>query len=266
MANGNGSRDIPALVGVVHLPPLPGSPRYKGRLEPVIERVVQEATILERSGFDGVIVENYGDVPFVPGRAPAATVAAMTACAIAVKKTAPALALGINVLRNDAASALAIAAATGGAFIRINVHTGARLTDQGIIEGRAHETLRLRRELGVEHIKLWCDLDVKHSAPIATRPLTEQAAELSERGLAEAVLLTGNATGSPVRPEDLDEVQAAAKVPVIVASGASCDNIHRFVKAHGVIVGSSLRRSGRAGDPIDPELTRAFAQAFRHCN
>ena len=189
------NRTIPSLIGVIHLRPLPESPRYDGDLAAVVASAASDARALAEAGFDGVMVENFGDAPFVPGRVSPVTVAAMTACALAVRAAAPGLALGINVLRNDAEAALAIAVAASADLVRVNVHTGSRVTDQGLIEGRAHETLRLRRALGADRIALCCDVDVKHSAPLAARPIGEEAHDLAERGLADAVLVTGSGTG-----------------------------------------------------------------------
>jgi membrane complex biogenesis BtpA family protein len=189
----------------------------------------------------------------------------MTAAALAVRAAAPGVALGVNVLRNDAEAALSVAVATGAAFIRVNVHTGARVTDQGLIEGRAHDTLRLRRSLGAEHILLFCDVDVKHSAPLAARPIAEEACDLKKRGLADAVLITGSGTGRGVAVADLDAVRDALgpDASVLVASGVTIETLPALGRAHGVIVGTCLRRSGQAGDPVDGALAREFVRAFR---
>jgi membrane complex biogenesis BtpA family protein len=172
---------IPALVGVIHLRPLPGSPRFEGDLGAVVASAARDARLLADAGFDGIMVEYFGDAPFVPGKVAPITVAAMTACALAVRAEARGAALGINVLRNDAEAALSIAVASGAQLVRVNVHTGARVTDQGVIEGRAHETLRLRRALDASAIRLLCDVDVKHSAPLAARPLAPPPAPSAPR-------------------------------------------------------------------------------------
>src|SRR5262252_1791667 len=188
-------RTIPSLIGVIHLAPLPESPRYGGDLAAVAAAAARDARALAEAGFDGIVVENFGDAPFVPDRVSPVTVAAMTACALAVRAAAPGLPLCVNVLRNDAEAALAIAIAASAEMIRVNVHTGARVTDQGVIEGRAHVTLRERRALGADRVALLCDVDVKHSAPLAARPIGEEAEELVGRGLCDAVLVTGSGTG-----------------------------------------------------------------------
>lgn len=253
----------PALVGVVHLPALPGSPRFSGAFSEVVASAARDAAILARAGFDAVLVENFGDAPFVPERVGSVTVAAMTACVLAARAAAPSSSLGVNVLRNDAEAALAVAVASGADFVRINVHSGARVTDQGLIQGRAHETLRLRKALEAERIALFCDVDVKHSAPLGARPLADEAHDLAGRGLADAVLVTGSGTGRGVASKDLDEVLAAVDVPVYVASGVTERTLVDVRHAYGVIVGSCLRASGRAGEPVDEPLARRFAEAFR---
>jgi hypothetical protein len=254
---------LPSLIGVIHLRPLPGSPRYSGDLQGVIDAAISDTLILAEAGFEGIIVENFGDAPFLPGAVAPVTTAVMTTCALSVRTAAPALSIGVNVLRNDAESALAVAVGSGADFIRVNVHTGARLTDQGIIEGAAHQTLRQRREWSADRVRLLCDIDVKHSAPLAPRALGEEADELAGRGLADAVLVTGAGTGLRASMKDLDEVLAAVRVPVFVASGVTMETLSEVRLAHGVIVGSSLRRTGRAGDPVDRDLALRFAEAFR---
>lgn len=254
---------FPRLVGVLHLAPLPGSPRFGGDLDAIVRATAEDARLLEDAGFDAVIVENFGDAPFFPGAAPPETIAAMTACLFAARRATKG-ALGVNVLRNDAHAALAIAVATGASFVRVNVHVGARVTDQGIVEGRAHETLRLRRALGAEHVRLACDVDVKHAAPLAPRPLDEQTEELVLRGLADAVLVTGHGTGAPVDRADLATVKRSTSAPVLVASGATHASVRELLDvADGVIVGSCLRAGGRAGGRVDAALAREFVRAAR---
>lgn len=254
---------LPSLIGVIHLRPLPGSPRFDGDLQAIMDGAISDALILAEAGFEGIVLENFGDAPFFPALVPPVTTSVMTSCALSVRTATPGVALGVNVLRNDAESALAIAIGSGADFIRVNVHTGARLTDQGLIEGAAHRTLRLRRELGAERIRLLCDVDVKHSAPIAPRLLAEDAEDLVTRGLADAVLVTGTGTGKGIALRDLEEVLASVRVPVLVASGVTHETLIEVRRAHGVIVGSALRASGRAGDPIDRDIAMHFAEAFR---
>jgi len=254
---------LPGLIGVVHLRPLPGSPRFAGDISAVAAACARDAEVLADAGFEGVMIENYGDAPFEPNAVAPVTVAALTRCALAARVAAPMLPLGVNVLRNDAEAALSVAVAAGASFIRVNVHTGARLTDQGLIAGVAHRTLRLRQALGATAVKLLCDVDVKHSAPLAPRPLGEEAHDLVDRGGADAVLVTGSGTGREASLRDLDEVLRAVAAPVYVASGVSETTLGSLERAHGLIVGSCLRADGKAGGPIDASLARRFAFAYR---
>jgi membrane complex biogenesis BtpA family protein len=254
------------LVGVIHLPPLPGSARSVASAAECARSASACSRALAEAGFDAIIVENFGDAPFFGDKVPPVTVAAMTACALAVRNAAPSAKLGINVLRNDAEAALSIAACTGADFIRVNVHTGARVTDQGVLEGRAASTLRLRRALGAEAIGVWADVDVKHSAPLGPpRPLAQEVEDTALRGLASAVLVTGEGTGKGVDLDKLAAVkQAAGSIPVYVASGATIDTLPALrAHASGVIVGSALRAGGVPGGPVDAALARGFASAFR---
>ncbi len=257
------NHSLPRLFGVIHLPPLPGSPRSSGAFRDIVRRAASEAALLQKAGYDAVVIENFGDAPFFPDVVPPVTVAAMTACAVACREAAPELPLCVNVLRNDAQAALSIAAACDATMVRINVHVGARVTDQGLVQGQAHSTLRLKKELGLSQLKLLCDVDVKHSAPLAARPLEEETHDLVLRGLADAVLVTGSGTGRGVDTTDLDRVLTAAHVPVIVASGATLDTLQSISRAHGVVVGTAIRATGRAGDPIDATAAAHFAAAFK---
>jgi membrane complex biogenesis BtpA family protein len=231
----------------------------------IAARAVSDATILFEAGFDLAMIENFGDTPFYRGKVPPITVSAMTACASAVRRELPRLRLGINVLRNDVEAALAIAIVVGGACVRVNVHTGARVTDQGLVEGEAATTLRMRRALAADAIAIWADVDVKHAAPLAPRPIEDEAKDLFLRGMADALLVTGRGTGAAVDLADLARVRAAVPdAPILVASGARESELARLAEhADGVIVGSALRADGKAGGPIDPARASAFASAFR---
>ncbi len=254
------------LVGVIHLPALPGSPRSSLSASECARSAAACARALAGARYDAIIVENFGDVPFFAGRVPAVTVAAMTACALAVREAAPDVTLGINVLRNDAESALGVALCSGAKFVRVNVLTGARVTDQGVIQGEAASLLRTRRALGAETIGIWADVDVKHSSPLgASRPIAQEVEDTTKRAMAEAVLVTGEGTGKGVDVDKLAAVKrAAGQTPVLVASGATLDTLPLLAEhATGVIVGSALRAGGVPGGPIEVALAKTFADAYR---
>ena len=240
------------LIGVVHLLGLPGSPRAVPLVD-AIERAVADARALEHGGADAIIVENFHDAPFKAGAVDAHTVAAMTAAALAIRRNVS-CDLGINVLRNDAAAALGIAQAVDAAFIRVNIHTGAMLNDQGVISGRADETLRLRKLLGAERIRIFADVLVKHGVPLGPVTLADAVRDAVERGLADAVIVTGSATGAAASPEDVRVAANVASVHVYVGSGVTAENLVKFVPpASGVIVVSWLKVDGIIANPVDVE-------------
>lgn len=251
------------IIGVVHLLPLPTSPRWGGSLKAVIDRAEQEVTALACGGVDGVIVENFFDAPFTKNQVDPAVVSAMTLIVQRLMNLVT-LPVGINVLRNDAQSAMAIATCVRAQFIRVNVLTGVMATDQGLIEGQAHQLLRYRRELGSD-VKILADVLVKHARPLGSPNLTTAVQETIERGLADGVILSGWATGSPPPLEDLELAYGAANgTPVFIGSGANWENISTLMQsADGVIVSSSLKRRGKIEQPIDPIRVSQFVEAAR---
>ena len=251
------------VIGVVHLFPLPTSARWKGKLKEVIARAEQEATALAAGGVDGIIIENFFDAPFSKDSVDPAVVSAMTLIVDRLKNMVM-LPIGINVLRNDARSAMAIATCTDVQFIRVNVLTGVMATDQGLIEGKAHQLLKYRRELGSQ-VAILADVLVKHARPLGTPNLTTAVKDTIERGLADGVILSGWATGSPPTQEDLELASAAAgDTPVFIGSGANWENIPQLMQAaDGVIVSSSLKRGGKISETIDPIRVSQFVEAAK---
>jgi membrane complex biogenesis BtpA family protein len=227
----------------------------------VIDRAEQEAVALASGGVDGIIVENFFDAPFTKDQVDPAITSAISLIVqrLMAMVTLP---IGINVLRNDAQSAMAIATCTQAQFIRVNVLTGVMATDQGLIEGRAHELLRYRRELGSD-VKIFADVLVKHARSLSSPNLTVAVEDTIERGLADAVILSGWATGSPPTLEDLELAKAAAdSTPVFIGSGADWSNISTLMQsADGVIACSSLKRHGRRHQPVDPIRVSRFVEA-----
>lgn len=256
------------LVGMVHLPPLPGAPGYGGDRGAVRGRALSDARTLVDGGFDAVLVENFGDVPFYPDEVPSHVVAEMAAVAreLGIGVDCP---FGVNVLRNDARGALSVAAAAGGSFVRVNVHTGARVTDQGLLEGSAHETLRLRGRIDAD-VAILADVAVKHSAPSAERDVGAVATELIERGLADGLVVSGPATGEPADTEELRRVLDARDdvdpgVPIFVGSGVTEAKVDALLDvADGAIVGTTLKQGGETTNPVDRDRIEAFVAAARN--
>jgi len=253
------------IVGMVHLLPLPGSPGFRDRgLARILERAVQDAKALEAGGIDGLIVENLGDAPYFKANVPPETVSAM---AVAVRSVIGEVGVpvGVNVLRNDAKAALAVACACGGKFIRVNVFTDAMMTDQGIIEACAPELLRYRRRLRAEEIKIFADVYVKHATSLVPRPLEEMAADAVHRGMADALIVTGPRTGAKVELEDLVKVKGAVPdTPVLAGSGIDKTNVVEILeRCDGAIVGTSLKVDGITTNPVDRRRVTELVQNVR---
>src|SRR5262249_10208407 len=174
-----------AVIGMVHLRALPGSPRWDGSMRAVLEAARDDARALVEGGVDAILIENHGDVPFTAARVVAADLGRMVS-----------LPLGVNVLKSDAQSALAIAAAAGARFVRVNVHVGAVVADQGLLISGAHDTLRYRRLLGLD-IKILADVQVKHGMPLAPIPIEQEARDCVSRALADGLVVSGAAPGGP---------------------------------------------------------------------
>lgn len=253
-----------AVIGMLHAPPLPGSPRFEGPFDRLLTHVLRDAETLAEGGVDGLMLENFGDVPFAVGAVAPVTVAALTRLAIAVRERCP-LPLGINVLRNDAAAAVSIAATVGARYIRVNVLSGVRVTDQGLITGAAYDLLRLRTSLSADAVRILADVDVKHSAALARRPLSEETEELVLRAGADGVIVSGPATGKAVNLTDLPEVVSAADGrPVFVGSGVTLEALPRLLPfCHGLIVGSGFKPNGEIAAPIDGTRVAALMSAVR---
>lgn len=257
------------VVGMVHLLPLPGSPGGPHPVEPILERAGSDARALAAGGVDGVMVENFGDVPFHGDVVPPETVATLTRAVAAVRAEVGELPVGVNVLRNDARAALAVAAATGARFIRVNVHVGTMWTDQGAITGAAAATLRIRDRLCPE-VAIVADVHVKHATPPAGQRVEDAARDTWYRGLADALVVSGAGTGSPTDSDELARVcRAVAEAPVWVGSGVTPRSVGALADAgaRGFVVGSALQEGGLAGAPVDPRrvaaLVAAVAQSVR---
>jgi uncharacterized protein len=252
------------LIGMVHLAPLPGSPRWESSMEHAIGLAVADARALSEGGMDALLVENYGDVPFTAGRVEPATIAAMAVIVAALRAAVPGVPVGVNVLKNDPRAALAVACATGARFIRVNVHAGAVVADQGIVQSDAYHTLRDRRLLAAD-VRLFADVQGKHAVPLAPVELEQEARDLVHRGLADALVVSGRATGDATPLADVKRVRSAVpSAPLLVGSGVTADTVAELLSvADAAIVGTFVKREGHVGNPVDPERVRRLVAAAR---
>jgi len=251
------------IIGMVHLPPLPLSPRWKGAdYNELIEFALADAQALSAGGVDGIILENQNDNPFLIHDVPLVTVAFMAAIGRELKNqlTVP---LGINVLFNDGQAEMAVAKAVDAQFVRAEVFVDASWSDSGYMAPIAPDMLRLRRELETS-VLIFADIQGKYTIPASPRPLAESAREAEHRGLADALIVTGVATGKSASPQDFREVKQAVQIPVLAGSGLSPENASELLpEIDGAIVGSYFKRDGKLENPVDVERVRIMMDAIR---
>lgn len=252
------------IIGAVHLPPLPGSPHYQGRpLEEIAQFAVAEATGYLANGCHGVIVENHWDIPFLkPGEHGYETAAAMAVVTARVRESAE-RGVGVSVLSNAAECSIASAWAAGAGFVRVNQWANAYVANEGIIEGQAAHATRYRHRIGAEGVHVFADVHVKHGshAIVADRTLAEQT-EDAEFFDADVLIATGSRTGDAASVDEVEGIKAHTRLPVVIGSGISADNIGELLPTcNGVIVASSLKDNGRWWGRVDPQRVRDLTSA-----
>jgi len=253
-----------ALIGMIHCPPFPGSPRYRGEtLDEIYDACLRDADRLISNGLHGLVVENHGDVPFAkPDDIGPETSAFMSVVVDRIKRDFD-VPVGINVLANAPIPAFAIARATGAAFIRVNQWANAYVANEGFMEGRAAEAMRYRSALRGEGIKVFADSHVKHGSHSITadRSVAELTRDLAFFDV-DAVIATGQRTGNSATMEEIAEVADATNLPVLVGSGVTSENITDILSiASAVIVASSLKEGGVWWNPVEAARVRAFVAA-----
>lgn len=253
-----------AVVGMVHLAALPGTPRAEQSPAGIVRGAVAEARTLVRLGVDALLIENMHDRPYLRAEAGPEVVAVMTAAAAAVRAETD-VPCGVQVLAAANEAALGVALAAGLDFIRAEGFVFAHVADEGVIEGCAGRLLRQRRAWGADHVKIFADIKKKHSAHAITADVSlAETAKAAEFFLADGVIVTGTATGEPVDEAELASVASATPLPVLVGSGATRESVERLVAhANALIVGSHFKRGGRWDAPIDEERVRSFVARVR---
>lgn len=248
------------ILGMVHLPPLPGSPNYGGSMTAVIDHALQDAQTLADNGITSMIIENLGDYPYYPETTEPETVAAMTRVALEIRKRYQ-MPLGINILRNSWKSAMAVAAMADCQFIRLNVLTDATVTDQGPIVGKAHLLTRYRKAIDAQHVKIFADIYCKHGAPMTPRDLDTVAKEMISRGMADALIVDGAESAKPAPVEKIMTVRnAVPDTPIFLGSGMTVDTTDYLKHADGCVFGYGTKPSGDMNDPVDGPTVKKFME------
>ncbi|HWJ73038.1 MAG TPA: BtpA/SgcQ family protein [Kaistia sp.] len=252
------------VIGVVHLKPLPGAPRYDGQaVREVYEAAAADARTLAAGGIDGIIVENASDMPFSrPDQIGHETVAGLTAACLAVRSVVD-TPIGITCVANGALAALAVAKAVGARWVRVNQWVNAYVANEGFLNGPAPEAMRYRSHIHARDVAIFADVHVKFGAHAITsdRSIAEQATD-AEWFDADVLIATGTRTGSPTQPREVDEVRSGTNLPVIVGSGLSPEQVPAlFQSADGAIIGQWLKVDGKWWNPVDPRRVERLMEA-----
>ncbi len=251
-------RDHPkAVIGMVHLLPLPGTPAFNDDLDKVRQQAIDDALTIEKSGFTAIMIENMGDVPYkVNMELEQITAMAVIAGAI---RSATSVPLGIDCAFSDYRAALAIAKAVGAAFVRIPVFVDTVIFADGIVYPCARDALAYRKKIDVEDIQILADIQVKHTYMVNGRITLEDSAKMAEANGADAIVVTGTLTGVAASNDDLMRIKALVNIPVYVGSGVNQENIHEQLSiVDGLIVGSSIKPGGVVKEPVDKSLAKAL--------
>lgn len=251
-----------ALLGVIHLQALPGTAGGGLVIDAIAEAAVAEARQYVQAGFHGLMIENTHDRPYLKGGVGPEIVAAMAALGREVRR-AVAAPLGIQVLAGANREALAVALACGATFVRVEGFVFAHVADEGLIESSAGDLLRYRRAVGADGIRVWVDIKKKHSAHAITADVDlVETAHAAEFFLADAVIVSGPATGRPASPAEVRAVVDAVSLPTVVGSGITPSNCRDYAAADAFIVGSSVKRDGLWSNPLDSARVDAVVRAF----
>ena len=252
-----------ALIGMVHVGPLPGAPGWSGDLGAILDRAVEEAILYQQAGFQGLLLENMYDRPYLIGeRVGPETVAAMAVLGHEVRRAVQ-LPLGVQVLAAANQQALAVALACQASFIRVEGFAYAHVADEGWIEGCAGQLVRSRDQWKAQHVRILADIKKKHSSHAVTADLSlEEVAHGCEFFLADGLIVTGSATGQPADSQEVRRVVGSTSLPVFVGSGITPDNLADFSAAQGFIVGSSVKQGGYWDAPLDTKQLARLQKAW----
>jgi membrane complex biogenesis BtpA family protein len=251
-----------ALIGVIHVAALPGTPANTRRVPEIAAAAADEARIYERAGFHGLVMENTHDRPYLKATAGPEIAAAMTAIGVEVRRASH-LPLGVQVLAGANECALAVAHACGAAFIRVEGFVFAHVADEGVIQACAGPLLRYRRSIGAGHVRVFADIKKKHSAHAITADVDlAETAHAAEFFQADGVIVSGVATGRETDAADVGAVSEAVQIPTLVGSGVSPGNLAQYAAADALIGGSSVKVGGVWSGALDEGRTLAVSRAF----
>ncbi|KAM9408449.1 uncharacterized protein F13E9.13, mitochondrial [Pholidichthys leucotaenia] len=251
------------IIGMIHIKALPGSPRSSLKMSQIVEEACRVAAVYRDAGVDGVIVENMHDIPYTFTVGPEVC-ACMTAVCASVRSVCPSLPVGVQILSAANQQALAVALASGLDFIRAEGFVFSHVADEGLLNGCAGDLLRYRRQIGAEHVQIFTDIKKKHSSHALTSDVTiEETARAAEFFLSDGVIVTGTTTGQQADPRELRDVSQSVKIPVLIGSGVTYDNVECYIDANAVIIGSHFKFGGHWANEVDPQQVKRFMGKIR---
>ena len=249
-------KNLSTLWGMIHVPALPGSYKNNLSFKKIVDFSLKDAKALFDNGITHMFIENFWDVPFPKSSSKPHVNAAISIIADRIKLKYPNVTLGINILRNDALTALGVATITNSKVIRVNVLTHGRVTDQGILEGCAYDLKTYSVQLN-SSVEIWADVEVKHSVPITQIPIEDSINDLLERGGADKIIFSGSRTGVPADEKEISRLinnQILSLEQIVIGSGVTYENLPDYLDlAKNIIVGSSLKLEDQIQNNIDPD-------------
>ncbi|XP_043562801.1 uncharacterized protein F13E9.13, mitochondrial isoform X1 [Chiloscyllium plagiosum] len=246
------------VLGMVHLRAMPGTPLSSWSVSQIFRKACEEVEVYVSAGIDGLIVENMHDIPYSMTVGPEVTAIMATICAT-VRNSYPNIPLGIQILSAANQQALAVALAADADFIRAEGFVFSQISDEGFLNACAGDLLRYRKQIGAEHIQIFTDVKKKHSSHAVTSDVSiSETARAAEFFLSDGVILTGIATGKQANPEELKEVKQAVRIPVLIGSGVTVENMEEYMDADAMIIGSHFKKSGYWANEVDFERIKKF--------
>ncbi len=258
--------DSKLVIGMIHVDALPGTPKYSGNIDKIIENAIEEALIFKSAGIDGIMIENMHDVPYLNDDSGPEITATMAIIAYEIKRQTKLFA-GIQILAAANKEAMAIALAANLDFIRAEGFVFAHVADEGVIESNAGTLLRYKKQIGADNVMVFTDIKKKHSSHSLTSDVSiVSTAKAAEFFLSDGIIITGSSTGVEVDISDLTQVKQNSNLPVIIGSGITAENICYYYKLADIfIVGSYFKKDGNWENKVDIERVEKLLSIMKQC-
>lgn len=247
------------VIGMVHVDALPGTPKHNQTMSQIITKACKEASIYKQAAVDGIMIENMHDTPYLNQEIGPEVTAAMSAICCEVKRVAPDIPCGIQILAGANKEAMAVAKACSLDFVRVEGFVFSHVADEGLMNSCAGELLRYRKSISADNVLIFCDIKKKHSSHAITSDVNlAETAKAAEFFLADGVIVTGTSTGAPANHMDMLEVKKSVNIPVLIGSGVTLENVQTYIQASGMIIGSYFKESGHWCGDVEFNRVKSF--------